>query len=242
MSLVELMVSMVIGLMLVLMVTQYLIASRQSYQSSMANGEAQDARRFALNLVQHQLWLAGYSDDWSDFDVAFPTFESEDARVPSFEKAQLVASTGDDVWVRYRAPALADQPSNHCDGTVFSGEEGGANAIAMTRLYLDGDTLRCKVYFAGRDPNNSLPLLNDVDAVRWSFFDQDDRWKAPADVDWRSVRAIRLTAILASHEGSGERFEQQFDWGEKTLGFDDGRARALAEITTTLRNLPERSR
>lgn len=244
MSLIELMVAMTIGLMLVLMVTQYLIASRQSYQSSMANGDVQDARRFALNVVRQQLWLTGYSDSWEDFDVTFPAFDGESADVPSFEAAQLVASTGNDVWLRYRAPTLANQPITHCDGTVFTAADGDANgngngnAMAISQVYLNDRTLYCKIYFADGKPNAALPLLDDVDAVSFAFLDEDDTWKTD-NVDWNSVRAVRLSVIVASNAPSGERFSQQFELNDETLDFDDGKARTLAEITTALRNLPE---
>lgn len=242
-SLIELMVAMVIGLMLVLMVTSYLISSRQSYQTSMANVDVQDARRFALSVVQQQLWMTGYSDSWEDFDVTFPAYDGSHSEVPNFATAQLVASTEDgDVWVRYRAPELTNQPLTHCDGTNFArSATGDDDSIAMTRLYLDGHTLRCKVYFSdGGDPHNSLPLLNDIDALQWRYLDDSDQWQVQSSVeDWHSIKAIQMQLILASSESTGSRFEQQFTWGDATVSFDDGKARSLVSLTTTLRNLPE---
>lgn len=241
-SLIELMVAMVIGLMLVLMVTSYLISSRQSYQTSIANVDVQDARRFALSVVQQQLWMTGYSDSWEDFDVTFPAHDGSGSQPPNFDKAQLVAATAnDDVWVRYRASELANQPLSHCDGTSFSGSGGGdTGSIAVTRLYLDGHTLRCKVYFSNGDPHNSLPLLNDVDALQWRYLDDSGQWQVQSSVkDWHSIKAIQMQLILASSESTGSRFQQAFDWNGNPLSFDDGKARSLVSLTTTLRNLPE---
>lgn len=238
-SLIELMVAMIIGLMLVLMVTSYLISSRHSYQTTMANGDVQDARRFALSVIQQQLWMAGYSDRWSDFGLAFPAYLSEASGTPDFASAQLVASGNDDeVWVRYRAAGL--QPLTHCDGTNFPGddEDSGIDLVAMTRLYLDGRTLRCKVYFSDGSAHDALPLLDDVDAVRWRYLDASHQWQRREVTDWTSVKAIRLEMIVASSETTGGDYAQQFDWGERSRSFHDGHARSRLNMTVALRNLP----
>jgi len=241
-SLIELMVAMAIGLVLVLMVTSYLISSRQSYQMLTANGDVQDARRFALNVVQRQLWMTGYSDNWEDFDVTFPAYDGSNSETPVFKKAQLVAASQDDeVWIRYRAPEIANQPLAHCDGTSFpSSDDDDADSIAMTRLYLADRTLRCKVYTDTGTPHDSLPLLNDVDALQWRYLDDSDQWQTLTAVeDWNSVKAIQMRLIVASSESTGSRFKQEFDWAGTPMSFDDGKARSLVSLTTALRNLPD---
>ncbi|WP_110654107.1 PilW family protein [Salinicola halimionae] len=241
-SLIELMVAMTIGLMLVMMVTSYLISSRQSYQTSMANVDVQDARRFALSVVQNQLWMTGYSDRWEDFDVTFPASDGSNGEMPDFGKAQLVAaSQDDDIWIRYRAPELANQPLVNCDGTSFPSSGGNdANSIAMTRFYLSDRTLRCKVYPDSGEPHDALPLLNDVDALQWRYLDDSDQWQTLTTVDdWSTVRAIQMRLIVASSESTGSHFQQVFEWEGNPLNFDDGKARSLVSLTTALRNLPD---
>lgn len=241
-GLVELMVAMAIGLMLVLMVTSYLISSRHSYQTSVANNDVQDARRFALHIVQQQLWLAGYSDGWEDISLLFPSYTpAEGLEPPVFGASQLFSAGGDEeVWIRYRAADLNAQPLTHCDGTPFPSSDGGdADSIAMTKLYLQDGSLRCKVYLSNGSTKNSLPLLNGVDALRWTYLDDSNAFQTFDEADWPSVKAVRLEMILASNESTGESFSQQFAWGDGTIAFEDGHARNRLVSTIALRNLPE---
>ncbi|WP_157958289.1 PilW family protein [Salinicola lusitanus] len=241
-SLVELMVAMLIGLMLVLMVTSYTMSSRRSYQTSVANQDVQDARRFALSVIQQQIWLSGYSDRWEDLSLLFPSYTpAEDKQIPAFAAGQLAAADSDDeIWVRYRAAELSGQPLTHCDGTSFPSSDGSdADSIAVTGLYLDGHTLRCLVSLSGGEMHRSLPLLNDVEAMRWEYLDDSNAFQSREHVNWTTVRAVRLALILASAESTGERYVQSFPWGEGTVSFEDGRARTRLETTIALRNLPE---
>lgn len=236
----ELMVAMAIGLMLVLMVTNYMISSRQSYQTSVANGDVQDARRFALHVVQQQLWLAGYSDRWEDLSDVFPSFTSPDGSgIPPFEAGQVVGADADDeVWIRYRAPALEGQPLTLCDGTRFS-DDDNADEIAISRFYLEDRTLRCKVYFENDEAHDSLPLLNDVDALQWRYLDDSDHFQPVEGVNWSAVKAIQFEMILASADSSGTRYAQTLPWGDSSLTYDDGHTRTHLSSTIALRNLPE---
>ena len=241
-TLVELMVAMLIGLMLVLMVTSYTLSSRRSYQTSVANEDVQDARRFALSVVQQQVWLSGYSDRWEDLSLLFPGFTpAEDNQMPSFAAGQLVAADEDgEIWVRYRAAGLSGQPLPHCDGTSFPSADGSdTDSIAIARLYLDDHTLRCRVSFSAGERRRSLPLLNDVEAMRWEYLDDSNTFQPREHANWTTVRAVRLALILASAESTGERYVQSFAWGGKTVSFEDGRARTRLETTIALRNLPE---
>lgn len=69
-SLVELMVSLVLGLLLSLGVVNIFISSKSSYQQQTALSELQENARFALDFIARDLRMAGYSGCSSEMSVA----------------------------------------------------------------------------------------------------------------------------------------------------------------------------
>jgi hypothetical protein len=235
------MVAMLIGLMLVLMVTNYLISSSASNRMVMANSDTLDAKRFALDVIRHQIWLAGYSDDvLSGLTEAFPATDTTESGMPAFQSMQLLAATSDDeIWIRYRGAALAGQPIIQCDGSaVPDGGAGHVPPMVIARLYHQSNRLYCKMYGADGESAAALPLINDVDDIRWRYL-SNGSWKSRSEIDanaWAGVSAVQVEAIIASATPTGSSSIEAFEWGEETRQFSDGRARSLMSATIALRN------
>lgn len=140
-SLIELMVAMLIGLFLILGVTQIFINNQRSYlfqQSQMGN---QDNGRFALALLGQELLKAGYrSDPKSDI-----TADSSLANCTFIAGAGVAANSVNSLCIQYQAPNRADV---NCQGIALSGAHqtaiatpyGQANPKVVERIEFDSTT------------------------------------------------------------------------------------------------------
>lgn len=234
-GLVELMISITIGLLLVVMVTSYYLSSRQSYQVSVASSEVTDSQRYAMQLLVRQLLLAGYSDSWMKPEESFPADAAEADR-PAFKAGQVVASgDSNDLWLRMRAAALDQQPVVGCTNQEL---EPGDDVVTL-HLFVEDQTLYCQSDIPGSPVK--LPLLNAVDGLAFAFLDDSDTFQAAIDVsDWLTVRAVRIELLIRSETATqGASYAQTFTWpgGDKT--FDDNRMHSRVSRVATLRNAGE---
>lgn len=239
-SLIELMISMVIGLIVVGLVTGYYLSSRQTYQSINASSGVSDHGRFAIGVIEQQLWLAGYADDWRQRMLIFPSREAS-GEIPGFEAGEVVKSAAQgELWVRYRAASLEEQPLRDCGGQAI---EGDLDAVVIVHIANVSNTLQCTLYAS--DPagntttNGAVALLDGVDALRWAFLDDSDSYQRYADgVDWPSVRAVRVDLVLSSMESAFDTNQAQtIRIGEQELSYDDDKLRMHFSRVVALRNL-----
>ncbi|MGC3874149.1 PilW family protein [Halomonas sp. GXIMD04776] len=233
-GLIELMISIVIGLILVLLVSNYYLSSRQSYQTTIVSSEITDSQRYAVQLITRQLLLAGYSDYWFNQQTEFTSLPAKGS-VPAFGAGQVVASNpgSDRIWIRFRPAALENQQIVACDNQIINEP---IDTVVVMQLGVNTDqALFCKRIDTG---GGSVPLLNGVDAMAFDFLDDSDAFQpAGAVADWSSVRAVRLNLILRSETATFDTPTQQvINWPGGNRVFNDRQMRARMTRVVALRN------
>ncbi len=191
-SLVELMIALVVGLLLLGGVIEIFVANKQTYRMAGASARIQENARFATEILGRYLRIAGYrSDPTVDFATAFAPVTYAGY---SLSGGQIIAGGEHEVVIRYQG-----------DGTMKDCAGGNiplGNAV-VTRFYLDSGDLKCSTD-SGTQPQ---PLISDVQqmTIRYGVdTDGDDtanRYDRAAGVtDWNQVVAVRVTLTLESAE------------------------------------------
>ncbi|MHB0777335.1 PilW family protein [Halomonas sp. WWR20] len=234
-GLVELMISITIGLVLVTLVTSYYLSSRQSYQTTVVTSELNDSQRYVLQALARQLMLAGYSDSWMNPNEVFPSDGGQDD-APSFADGQVITSDADDeVWIRYRRSRPNDYIT-HPLMTCSNKEVKEGYSIAMVRLYVD-DQGRLKCQSIGTDMS-TVPLLDGVNALAFSYLDSSGQFQAPSATDWSTVRAVQIDLLVETPDFTyDESIAQSYSWPGGAKKFDDRKMRSRLTRVVTLRNV-----
>lgn len=241
-GLVELMISIAIGLVLVVLVTSYYLSSRQSYQTTIVTSALTDSQRYTIQLLRRQLLLAGYSDSWTHRESNFPDRSGSNG-VPDFDDGQvLMSNSADEIWFRMQGAALDDQPIVSCSNNEIDvAGDDEEPIVAIVRLYLDDATLMCETYIFN-DPTppdtDPVPLLNGVDALAFTYLDDSDEFQPYDMADWISVRAVQLDILIRSEmETYDAPFAQSFIWPGGNKSFEDRHMRSRLTRTIALRNV-----
>nr|WP_298380669.1 PilW family protein [uncultured Halomonas sp.] len=233
-GLIELMISIAIGLILVALVTSYYLSSRQSYQSTVVSSEVIDSQRYAMQLITRQLLLAGYSDYWVNRQTEFPATPSS-ADMPAFKEAQLVSGDDDgNIWLRLRPAALEGQQIKGCNNENLGND---IEQFVVMQLGVKDDE---PVLFCRRADTNGdrVPLLNGVEALAFDYLDDSNSFKAASSVtDWTSVRAVRVHLLLRSETSTFDApVSQTFTWLGDERTFNDRQMRTQVSRVVALRN------
>ncbi len=232
-GLVELMISIAIGLVLVALVTSYYLSSRQSYQTTVVSSELTDAQRYAMQQIGRQLMLAGYSDSWMEQETVFPG--SGGNEMPTFPAGAIVASDkSGELWLRMQGAALANQETRACNNQLIDKNSD----VALIRLFVNDNTLECETRFGG--DSQTSPLLNGVEAVAFSYLGDSGEFKTyDESINWPSVRAIQVDLLIRSEAQTYDApIQQSFQWpGEvEAKEFTDRYMRSRITRIVTLRN------
>lgn len=250
-SLIELMISMVIGLVIVGLVTSYYLSSRQTYQSIKASSDISDSSRFAIHAIEQQLRLAGYTDAWFGRDENFPSRPSDGDEWPDFASGQVIGATSDALWIRYRPAQLESQPITSCTGHEISSHPNAddtidSSTIVMVRIDVatsdDQGALRCKLYFdngASVESGDVAYLLDNIEKLSWEFLDDSGQYlKGDAGVSWETVRAVRMELLIHSSADLYDASQTvSYEMGGETLGYTDQKMRVKISRVISLRNM-----
>jgi len=205
-SLVEIMVALVAGLILMAGVIRIFVANKQTYRVNEAAARIQENARVAMEFLGRHARMAGYRDDSSEsFSDAFP---EADFAGYSFNEGEVVRGTDTEVVLRYEADGLIRDCGN--------GSTPAAGSIVNIRLYVDGADLKCQTGTA------TQPLLSDVAAmsIRYGVDSDGDgtanRYdRADGVSDWAQVVSLRFALTFESTETgtsviSGERLQKTY--------------------------------
>lgn len=229
-TLVELMVSMVIGLFLVGGVATMYFSSFQSYRVLKQNAQIAQRERLAATYVGAVVQSAGYYNqpslnrtsafpDHGMFTTAGQFLAGADGTYPDLNKP-----TGslpmDTLQLRMRLNdggqvlnCLGDSNSTGTDGVVYS------NKLTLDLDDPDNPQLECTLSYedpddAGAYKNNTEPLLDGVASLAFTYgVDTDDdgsadryldatQLNASTDTDWRDVRSIIMEIGFATRKAA----------------------------------------
>jgi len=202
-SLVELMVALVVGLLLLGGVIEIFVANKQTYRVAEASARIQENARFAAEILGRYLRIAGYrADPTVDFATAFAPVTYAGY---SLSGGQIIAGGEHEVVIRYQG-----------DGTMKDCAGGNiplGNSV-VTRFYLDSSDLKCST------DSGTQPLVSNIQqmTIRYGVDTNDDGivncydsathlnsgsptacGSATAD-PWDQVIGVRITLTLESAE------------------------------------------
>jgi len=194
-SLVELMIALVVGLLLLGGVIEIFVANKQTYRVADASARIQENARFATEILGRYLRIAGYrSDPTVDFATAFAPVTYAGY---GFTTGQVITGSDDEIVIRYQGDGvMRDCESN----TIIP-----LTTPTSTRFFTDtSGSLQCATDLG---PGIGQPLLSDVQqmTIRYGVDTDGDgtanRYDHAAGVtDWNQVVAVRLTLTLQSAE------------------------------------------
>lgn len=194
-SLVELMIAMVIGLVLLAGLAQVFVTGQSSYGLQEKMGDLQENGRFALHFLQRDLRMAGYPKN--------------DVTVKAFDIVKTVDGSGDGadtVSIRFRAPTggIVD-----CAGANKAAGELVEDTFSVTK----GDDGVRRLTCQGNSGNGAQPLVDGIENMQvqygidadsssedagWGYADYyTNATEVSAKGLWNSIVSVRI-AILAS--------------------------------------------
>lgn len=221
MTLLELLISMTLGLLLLTGIGAIFVGSNQTYRVQEQNARIQEAGRYALDAIGRSLRQAGYAN--IPLDPSLPAAAFAGATIDG---------TANTVTLQYDGTGGSD-----CSGTVVA--EG---AIVTDAFDLTGTDLRCN-----NDPLVSnvedLQFLYGVDTDN----DQSANQYTTTPGDWNQVVSVRACILVRSQEQGITNSDQQYLTCNGALGADanttndfdtgtDGRLRRAFVATFGLRN------
>lgn len=197
MSLIEVMVAMLIGVILILGVTQIFLNNQKTYLFQQGQVGNQENGRFALALLAQELSSAGYR---SNPVRPFPAGSGLGCVFPA--GASVVALSATQLCIRYQAPNRTD--TNCLGGTLANGDQSTivtpyrqSNPIVIEKIVYDSNAkaITCTAGAATQE------LVTGVAAFNFDYGSGSQELKTvtsfsatPAD----TIGAVRYTALMVS--------------------------------------------
>lgn len=200
-TLVELMISMTLGLILLLIIGTAFVSSRQTFREQEDNARIQESGRFALEFIGRNIKQAGHAE--IPFSGIKANFEGTAIR-----STNGAASGADTVIVQYDG-AIGNQD---CEGTSITVTEiASQNTVIQNSFNIDATSaeLRCdgQLVLASTEPTptpgsvllenvEDLQILYGIDTTGEQSVDQ----YVAAPADWSQVIAARVCVLVRSEK------------------------------------------
>lgn len=224
-SLVELMVAMVLGLILMAGAIQIMAGTRQSFRFNEGMTIIQENGRYAISILERNIRLTGFPAERSNLPSA--AFSIDTANTSDNDNAP-----GDRLSVQYEA-AVADR----CNGVATAGAP-----VQIHNFDVTANSLRC----------GGNPLIDGVDVMQVQYgVDTDDDFipnlfvnandvnagiKNPGTPDWNNVVSIRVAVLVNSINRIQAPANRSYVVLDRVFAFNDGLARRVFSTTIPLRN------
>lgn len=260
-SLVELMVALLVGMVLMVGFLQIFMSIRTTYATNEASSRVQENGRFALDFLAGHARLAGYRDP-KHIDRPLPIMPptGNGCTVPTSRQEAfctvergVVATpeagdeTGDRVAFVYQPPLETGNTRRDCTGNSVPAADEDKNWINVftTKATAGNAALVCRsVDEEGATANQDVELVEGIDAVQFQYGLAPNGFvtqyvRADQVTNWNHVAALRI-AVLAnsiSTVNPAPPADKQYyllDAGPYT--FSDGRMRQVFTTTVYLRN------
>lgn len=238
-SLVELMVAMVIGLVLMGGLLQLSFSHKNSYGFQQSQSANQENIRFAYYYLETIGGRAGYMTKPQNAEASIFPAVGADARCSAFTAGQVITQSleGAGICIRFQR---ADATETDCLGNAIA----SANAF-VTRLYLDAATneLMC-----GAQGVAAAPLVSDIESMQLTYGISttpdllgksiETYMTTPASDAWEDVVAVRFS-MLASQASDHASVPQTYTFpldSQASVTGTVGRVYYTGQKTITLRN------
>ncbi len=235
---IEIMISLVLGLILLGGTLQLLITSKSSYRLQDGIGSMQENGRYAIYSVRENILVAGYP---GFADIEPFVYKDDGSLTFDGKESDKIA-----VQYRLRPDCLGNMPV--------------AGSTVINLLFVDKErrTLNCTAININDETGllvkgKTLPLVDDIEAMQVLYGVDDDEdgvanlyvnaTQVAAGVvdsgssDWERVVSVRIALLARSRESSGVVRQQDYyllDGG--AVEYNDGFARRVFTTTVPLRN------
>lgn len=249
-SIIELLVAMVIGLLLMTGVLQVFLASKQTYSSNEAASRLQENGRFALEFIAQSVRMAGYLEVANSKKSPPMPIAGINCTTSNVCSSQGVGSASDTLGVGLQ-PRLIDGFRRDCRGHQLTGANANTDTIINHFAVITGSlTCKAKNLTTGnwvKEDSSPLALVEGIDALQVQYginagtsVDGVRQYVSADRVNnWNNVVAIRIAvlanSVTATSPPTPRRPYVLLDAAPFTPE-DDGRARQVFTTTINLRN------
>lgn len=240
---VEILISLVLGLVLVVGVTSMAVGSRKTSVTEQNLVDIQATGRAALQVITKELRKAGYRRDPELALVdAFPADSAPSWLTDKpFSQAGSVVGRSVMGWAK-RGFTVRYQGSGEAWDTDCKGEAIAAGATAWSSLFISDGYLRCST---ARDANDHVLVLQGVEDLSVIYgVDNDgdsfaDEYKAVDDVtDWSRVASVNVQVrIVSAQDNLADSPQPYVDFSGTVVTPSDRRLRRTYATVVALRNV-----
>ena len=225
-TLIELMIAIAIGITFVLGAVIFLVSGQQSFRAQNSGSRIQENARFAMDILQEHVRMAGYNDNMGLLELPATVYRDAcDALNPCSD--DTATDQGDRIAIALRVPHGAPQD---CLGTALAPNEHVVNVFWVQQRAASGDGLAVSsLYCRSFNPEittwpdawhgTAQPLVDGIEQIQVQYglgtvtntasgrHVNVDRYLSATDVQtagrWDDVRAVRI-ALLVS-DGADQR-------------------------------------
>lgn len=247
-TLLELSISVALGLLIVLATISLYRGQRQAYDRATETARLHDAARNALDLIGQQILMAGFIPAGrSGIDKSPALFGCSQGRPTGSDAApacETLASRSDGIVVRYAADTISSWPSSSgsptdCLGQISTGEQ------ITNRYYAkaSSSTVEPELYCEGSGkPGTGRPLVEGIERLRFGYWLKDASFAVDAMAisreRWPLVVAVDVCVLVRGDTPSAITRPRYADCGGASVVSTDGRIRQAFRRRVALRNGP----
>lgn len=232
-TIVEAMISVLIGIILLAGSMQIFISSKDSFRLQEAISLIQDDARFVMHFITRDLRHAGYPREDLGVDEAAGEALAFDI-ISNNATSNNTQNDSDQIAVQYEA-------NNDCTGNVTPSKVG-FSTVTVNKYYLDGNVFKCS-----GNSGNTIDLAENIerfhvlygrdtdnDGIANSYLTANNITGVAA---WNSVVSVRFALLFASESDVGVTLKTFNLLNEVTYTPpDDGKLRRVFISTVVLRN------
>lgn len=208
-TLIEVMISVTLGVIFLLGAMTFLVSGQRSYQSQDSGTRIQENARFAMDLIQQQIRVAGYSEDFNVnpgyiYRGACGTVNAVAATNCSNDVASTATTQGDRLAI-----AMTSPDSQDCLGNDTGSTSTRIANVFWVEIADDVSSLYCQGFNLDTNPpafiGNKQPLVDGIDQMQVEYgianaatgiVDQYfNAMTVPANA-WDRVRAIKVALLV----------------------------------------------
>lgn len=243
-TLIELMVSMMLGLLLVSGISQLFIQSQKSFSFQRNLSDMTDDGSFLLEILAKGILQAGYSEDGKT-----DKFTPDSAVLSSaidFAQDEYIHGTDNELVYRYKLSSVNELYNFPCTTSLnyVSGD------VVTVRLYKANDTdgipvFYCKVKQTSDTTNNAEPLISDVaklvikygihNKINDTYYYTDQAGVDATANNWQNVFAVKIFIVLRSADNNLTRNKTKYDIENVTYTATDNRLYKVFSKTIYMR-------
>ncbi len=244
-SLVELMIATVIGLMLMNAVIDIMLNSRQTSRMMEGLSRTQENGRFALDIFSRDIRMAGYQSPDNNDGSAIDLFFQGDCGGFNPCTSNGAGTASDSIAIQFDPPP-DDGTETDCTGAGVGATTTIANVYFIAVDASGVSSLSCRGFDvdAGAWIAAAQPLIDGVDNLQLLYGEYDDTGvgqfvSVDRVTDWTAVKAVRVGMLVNAGNVDGMaamRLREFILFDADKLTFNDRMSRQVYSTTFTLNN------